>query len=261
MNLFVTMKGRSRIENCKTLQERPTWREDGRLGCYGSYGSYARAPECDVQHRTGGGCRGGGPACGASCLLEQRGPACYRPLRPWRRIRHRELREQVPRRGGDLHGHRPRSDLRHRAGVRGWLPALCDQPHRPARRVGPGGHRNGGTPHARRYAARAWFDARPTGDSRWALRQLPRRHPRRRHVEDGRDRCRWARLPRRCSRCARTTDGRATPSTVSLRSCHPLQAPVSGIQGALRWLVCACPVFGRSRSAAPRNSGRMVLPA
>jgi DNA-binding CsgD family transcriptional regulator len=34
-----------------------------------------------------------------------------RPGRPWRPLRFGELRQQVPRRGGRVHGHRPRRDL------------------------------------------------------------------------------------------------------------------------------------------------------
>ena len=47
-----------------------------------------------------------------------------RPGRPGRRLRRRELRQQVPGRGGRVHGHRPRRHLRRGGGDRGRLPAV-----------------------------------------------------------------------------------------------------------------------------------------
>jgi len=44
-------------------------------------------------------------------LLEHGGPVRDRPGRPWRHLRSGELRQQVPRRGGRVHGHRPRRDV------------------------------------------------------------------------------------------------------------------------------------------------------
>ena len=62
----------------------------------------------------------------AGRLLEHRGPLRDRPAdrRPG------ELRQQVPRRGGGLHGHRPRRDLRRGGGDRGRLPAVSAHPSR-----------------------------------------------------------------------------------------------------------------------------------
>ena len=71
-------------------------------------------------------------------LLEHRGPVRDRPSRPRRSLRARELRQQVPGRGGRVHGHRPRSHLRRRGGDRGWLQALCDHGHRDPERHAAG---------------------------------------------------------------------------------------------------------------------------
>ena len=68
-------------------------------------------------------------------VLEHRGPVRDRPGRPGRHLRFGELRQQVPGRGGRLHGHRPRRDLRRGGGDRGRLPAVRGHAH--ARRRTP----------------------------------------------------------------------------------------------------------------------------
>ena len=117
--------------------------------------------------------------------LEQRGPAGHRPARTERRLRHGELRQQVPRRRGGLHGHRPRRDLRRGAGDRRRLRAVCDRHRGAARHVGGRRGGDGGAPHPDRAATGARADARAAGRPRRALRRLP-----------GRDSGRRARRPR-----------------------------------------------------------------
>ncbi len=95
-------------------------------------------------------------------LLEHRGPVRDRPSRPRRSLRARELRQQVPGRGGRVHGHRPRRHLRRRGGDRGWLQSpMRPTPTRAGEHLACGRDRDRRVRHARRPAAdaRAWMRA------------------------------------------------------------------------------------------------------
>ena len=138
----------------------------------------------------------------AGRLLEHGGPVRDRPGRPGRQLRFGELRQQVPGRGGRVHGHRPRRHLRRRGGDRGRLSAVRDRAQR-AGCLPRGGDRDRDARHARR-PARARPEPRPAGDSRRRLRRVHERDRGRpgegeRHrsrSESGRSRARPARKRR-----------------------------------------------------------------
>ena len=78
----------------------------------------------------------------------QSGTRCCR-LEPDRPERHRRRGEEVSRRGGRVHGHRPRGDLRRGRRHRGRLSAVRDHTNRTAEHVGGGRRRRRRAPRAR----------------------------------------------------------------------------------------------------------------
>ena len=126
------------------------------------------------------------------------------PAGPGGDLRRGELRQQVPGRGGRVHGHRPRRDLRRRGGDRGRLPAVCAhaRPRRadasPEAAIATAAYDTLTGLQPQLGANQAILD----GDYAAYLAAIPDGHG------EGQTGSRSAsRSRRRCSRCARTTAG------------------------------------------------------
>ena len=184
-------------------------------------------------------------------LLEHRGPVRDRPSRPRRSLRARELRHQVPGRGGRVHGHRPRSHLRRRGGDRGRLRPYAITLTAPA-----------ASSRRRRAIATAAYETlvglqptlrleRAAGDPQRRLHGIHGRRPRRRRQERrGRGRgagrtgrARQARKRRPGAEPDRRRPEPAARGTWRLATESPV--PVLGLR---------LPGVGRSRSGALRSS-------
>ena len=214
-------------------------------------GTACRSPRNDRVRQRGAGCRGGPGADpvrnrrglpgghDAGRLLEHRGAVRDRSAdrRPG------ELRQQVPRRGGRLHGNRPRRDLRRRRGNGRPLPAVPAHTPGPGAQLARGRDRGGNPRHPRRAAAGARPQSRPAGDPRQRLRHLPGGDPGR-HGEDERTRGRPADRGSG-DRVARERRPRPQPHRCRPRPTRTRSRGLAARPQPDRCLACACQASGR----------------
>ena len=196
--------------------------------------------------------------CGddARRLLEHRGPVRDRSGRARRGLRRGELRQQVPGRGGGLHGHRPRRHLRRGGGDRRRLPAVRADASGAAGHLARGRGRDRCLRHAHRSAAAARPEPSAAGDPRRRLRRPTWRRSRTAPAEGERDRGRLSRPPQAVL-ALRANDGRGC--TTTLAGPRTRRAPGPGVWQPNATGLGARPV--PARHAAARAPERLAVPA